>query len=120
METVKSSPINSIVFISDNLRSKPPEHVYGALVSYNETCVSVGCYPSDDGETEFFLGRADQLAAEGEIVFDGTIVTPTGSLMISTVDGEVLLEQEVPSARTRVRVWANHLKWPDQVLVGWG
>lgn len=120
MKTVASSPINSIVFISDNLRSDAPEHVYGALISYNETCVSVGCYPSDDGETEFFLGRADELATEGEIVFDGTIETPTRSLMISTVDGEVLLEQAVPSARTQVRIWANHPKWPDQVLVGWG
>jgi len=120
MESMRSSPINSIVFISADVRSKPPEHVYGALIGYNETCVSVGCYPSDDGETEFFLGRSDEFATEGEIVFDGTIETPTGSLMISTVDGEVLLEQAVPSTRTRVRVRVNHPKWPDQVIIGWG
>ena len=120
METVTSSPINSIVFISDNLRSKPPEHLYGALASYNESCVSVGCYPSDDGETEFFLGKADELVVEGEIAFDGTIETSNRNLMISTVDGEVLLEQAVPSARTRLRVWVNHPEWPNRVLVGWG
>lgn len=120
METVRSFPENSIVFISDGYGGKSPPHMYGALVSFNETCISVGCYPSDDGATEFSLGKAAELKAEGEVVFDGTIETPTRSLMISTVSGEILLSQAVLETRTRVRIWVNHPKWPDQIMIGWG
>lgn len=120
MKTKRYAPENSIVFISGNLQSKPPEHVRGNMINYNETCVSVGCHPEIDGETEIHLGRADEISAEFEVVFDGIIETPNKTLMISTVEGTILLEDTVPALVTRLRVWLSHPRWPDKVVVGWG
>jgi len=120
MKTKKYAPENSIVFISDNLQSMPPEHVWGNMINYNSTCVSVGCYPEIDGETEFQLGRAREVSTDFDPVFDGTIETPNRMLMISTVEGTILLEDTVSDLETRVRVWLSHPRWPEKVIVGWG
>ena len=120
MNSTNFAPINSIVFISDNLKSKPPEHVYGSLVSFNEFCVSVGTYPEVDGETKFGLGRANEVEDKLQLVFDGMIETPNRNLMISTVLDEVLLETGVEDTRTRTRVWVDHPRWPKNLVVGWG
>ncbi len=120
MKKTKFAPINSIVFISDSLKSEPPEHIYGSLVSYNEFCVSVGTYPEQDGETEFSLGKADEVGDALHLVFDGMIDTPGHQLMISTVWDEVLLQATVAETRTRTRVWVDHPRWPQKLAVGWG
>lgn len=120
MKRTNFAPINSIVFISDNLKSKPPEHVYRSLVSYNEFCVSVGTYPEQDGETEFSLGKADEVGGDLQLVFDGMIETPSRKLMISTVWDEVLLEDSVADVETRIRIWVDHPRWPQKLVVGWG
>lgn len=120
MKKTSFAPINSIVFISDNLKSKPPEHVVGSLISYNESCVSVGTYPEQDGETEFSLGKADEFGDALQLVFDGIIETPSRRLMIWTVWDEILLEAAVPDVETRTRVWVEHPFWPQKLVVGWG
>ncbi len=120
MKIRKYAPENSIVFVSDSLRSEPPEHVRGSMINYNDTCVSVGCYPEIHGETEFQLGPAQEVSAGFDPAFDGTIETPNRTLIISTVEDTILLEDEVPGLRTRLRVWLSHPRWPENVMVGWG
>ena len=120
MNSTNFAPINSIVFVSDNLRSKPPEHVVGGLISYNEFCVSVGTYPEQDGETEFMLGKAEKVGDALQLVFDGMIHTPHRNLMIWTVWEEVLLEEKVADVQTRLRIWADHNFLPKKLVVGWG
>jgi len=120
MNSVIFSPSNSIVFISDNLQSPAPEHRYGELISRGEFCVSVGCYPEIDGPTEFVLGKAADVVVDAQPSFDGTIETPTRSLIIATVLDEVLLAGKVIDPKTRIRVWVDHPRWPQRVVVGWG
>lgn len=120
MKTVKRAPVNSLVFVSDNLRSEPPIPVRGRIVNYNEFCISVGCYPEIDGETEIFLGRLPSVEAGFELVFDGVIQTPNKRLIVSTVDEEILLQDNVSGTETRVRILISHPKWPEKVVVGWG
>jgi hypothetical protein len=120
MKNTRFFPANSIVFISSDLEGPVPEPIMEGLVSYNSHCVCVGCYPEIDGETEFFLGKAEAPTEEFEVVFDGILKTPTKKLKIWTVDDEILLEEVVLGFETRVRVWVSHPRWPDKVVVGWG
>jgi hypothetical protein len=119
MSTV-SGPINSIVFVSDNLHTRPPVHTDSDLIHANGESVSVGCYPEIDGNTEFTLGKSKEVTPKFAPAFDGMIETPNRKLMITTVLDEILLETDVSDLNTRVRVWLNHPKWPDKVVVGWG
>jgi hypothetical protein len=120
MKKVEFSPINSIVFVSDNLHTRPPVHQDSDLVHFNNESVSVGCYPEVSGSTVFTLGKSKEVSLESEPAFDGMIETPSRKLMITTVLDEILLETDVVDVNTRVRVWLNHPKWPDKVAVGWG
>lgn len=120
MASIVSRPINSIVFVSDNLNTRPPLHTDSDLIHFNGESVSVGCYPEIDGDTEFTLGPAKEVVPNFELAFDGMIETPSRKLMITTVLDEILLETDVADLNTRVRVWLNHPKWPNKVVVGWG
>jgi hypothetical protein len=120
MKKIRFAPVNSLVFVSDNLSSPPPIPVRGSIVNYNEFCVSVGCYPEIDGETEIFLGRLPNVEAGLELAFDGVLQTPNKRLIVSTVDEEILLQDEVSGTETRVRILISHPKWPEKVVVGWG
>lgn len=120
MKTLKFAPGNSLVLISENLRSKPPEPILTGMVSYNATCVEVACLPEVDGETTFHFGKVQEVPAGLEMVFDGFLETPGGTLIVATVEEEILFEDKVPEASTRVRVWLSHPRWPDTVVIGWG
>lgn len=120
MKKTSFAPVNSIVFVSDNLRSPPPIPVRGRLVNSNEPCVSIGCYPEIDGETEIILGRIDDVGSSLQLAFDGVLETPNKTLIVSTVDDEILLQDEVDETATRVRVMVSHPRWPERVLIGWG
>lgn len=120
MKETRAAPMNSMVFVSDNVASPSPEHVYGALISPGPFCVSVGCYPDVDGETEFILGPSSEVEREDMPRFDGVLETPTRHLIIATVLNDVLLQDEVIDLKTRVRIWSDHPRWPKQIVVAWG
>lgn len=120
MDIIRFAPQNSIVFIEDSAGGEPPEHVGDDLIHYNAFCVSVGCYPEIDGETEFTLGAVTEVKPDFPLAFDGVIATPTNKLIVSTVLDEHLLEAIVPTTDTRIRIWLSHARWPDKVVIGWG
>lgn len=120
-EVTKYAPPNSIVFVSD-VDGEPPEHWDNELIHHSSSCVSVGCYPEIDGETELTLAPATEPVSgpEFELVFDGMIATPGRQVIISDIDAKRLLSTSVSGLETRIRVWVNDPKLPDKVVVGWG
>jgi hypothetical protein len=44
--------------------------------------------------------------------------TPSGRLSVQTVLGDLIAEMAVQRERTRVRLWVNHPKEPDRVIIG--
>lgn len=112
-------PVNSLLFIADPAGGEEvPEWVRGELILSTSSCISVGCYPEQDGPTEIVLGKASEVDPGGNPAFEGDLETPGGAITISTVDNEKVLEMKVTGARTHVRVWINHPRWPDKVTVG--
>lgn len=119
MSTLSFAPSNAIVFIEDAAGGEPPRHDSEALVHASTSCVSVGCCPDIDGETEFSLSSVDEPPDGLEMVFEGMIATPSGQVVVTTVLDETLLTAEVPRKSTRIRVWTDHPVWPRRVMVGW-
>lgn len=82
---------------------------------------SVGCLMWQDGETEVMMALvADFRARTAAPDFDGVIDTPSGTVMVSTVEHDVILTHAVATPRTRVRIWLNRPQEPDEVLIGLG
>jgi hypothetical protein len=118
--SIKVSPPNSLVFVSDADGGKAPYPIRGSLILSTPSCISVGCYPEQDGQTEITLGKTQEVDPGHQPAFDGSLETPNRVVAVSTVEGNTILESNVPGIRTHVRTWVNHPRWPDKVIVGWG
>lgn len=73
-----------------------------------------------DGDTEVSLGSTQEVNPEGPPIFDGLLETPTRTVNIETAEGELVLQSEVSSENTRVRIWTNAPREPDKIVVGLG
>jgi hypothetical protein len=85
-------PVNSLIFISDPADGVVPEWIPDALILSTPSCVSVGCYPEQDGPTEVILGRAQEVDPGVPPAFDGGLDTPRKVVAVSTVGGDNILQ----------------------------
>jgi hypothetical protein len=119
MQRSKSvSPPNSLLFISDENGGKPPLPRRGALIQSTPSCISVGCYPEQDGPTYVVIGDISEVDPGDLPEFVGTLETPNRTVVVSTVDGEAVLEANVLSKLTQVKIWVSDLRWPEKVILG--
>ena len=119
--SIKVAPPNSLVLISDVNRGEVPEEIdpklgFGATAS----SVAVACLPDVDGETMIKLGPAVEVDPGSRPAFEMIMSTPTRTVAVMTIEWTILLKAGVPDSSTRVRVWTNHARWPDNVLIGLG
>jgi hypothetical protein len=71
-----------------------------------------------DGETKVTLGQP--LKTDDRPAFDGFLDTPRRRVAVWIVEWRKLLEMRVPTTRTRIRIWTNRPREPDDVYVGVG
>jgi len=117
IKSIRIAPSNSLLFISDPNGGEAPDPVRGALVLSTPSCISVACLMWQDGETEVSLGSDVGVHENWIVAFDGMLETPNRSVVVSTVEGNAVLEAHVPGTRTRVRIWLNRLSEPDRVAI---
>jgi len=117
---IKIAPPNSLVFISDSNGGVPPRPVRGAWILSTPSCISVGCLTFADGETEFTLGPSEAVIGADPLRFDGELETPHRTVIVSTVEDKTILKAQVPTTKTRVRIWTNRPTHPDKVTIGLG
>ena len=117
--SVKIAPPNSLLFISDLDGGKPPYPTRGAHVLATESCISIACRPWIDGETAVTLGPSRDVDPGKTPAFDGQLETPDRTIVISTVEGKLILKEDVSETTTRVRAWLNSPSMPDEVIVGY-
>jgi len=116
--SVKISPMNSIVFISDSNGGEPPLPMRGELIWSSESCVVVGCFPEQDGPTDITVGARQDVDPGYPVAFEGVLETPNRQIVVSTVMEETVLEWPSPAERARLSVWLSHPVWPEQVILG--
>jgi hypothetical protein len=117
-QTIKVAPPNSMIFISDFDDDEPIDFTHIKTVMWNSTCIVVFCLNSSEGFTEVTLGKASEVDPGWEPAFDGDLATPKQSTMVSTSEREVLIQMPVRSTQTRIKVWINHDRGPDKIIVG--
>jgi hypothetical protein len=115
---VKIAPPNSLLFVSDPDGGNPPYPVRDAQILATESCLSIACYPSIDGETAITLGPCREVDPGDPPAFDGMLSTPNRAIVVSTVDRKTVLAENVPGTRTRIRAWVNKPSMPDRIIVG--
>jgi hypothetical protein len=120
METVSTciSPPYSLVLLLDPEKGVVPQTMAGRLVAATESCVAVGCRAEDDGSTRITMGKAVHVDPGYQPLFEGDIETPSQYLEVQSVEGTTLLRTSVQGHRTRVSIWVNDTKEPDEITVG--
>ena len=114
----KIRPINSLVIVEDSNGGEVPPWEDGKLILASRSAIFVGCYPEPDGPTEIMIGPANEIGPNLDPLFDGQLETPSTIVVVSSVDRKTFLSEKVSEARTRVRIWPNHDKWPDKIIIG--
>ena len=119
MQTSKIiKPVNSIVFISDRAGGAVPHWQKDKQILWTDSCISVACYPEQDGPTKVILGAASELDPGFQADFDGMLKTPNRVLTVQNVPHETLLAMNVAKKIVRVQIWLNSKKWADHVTIG--
>lgn len=121
--SITLAPPNSLVFIEDATGGMVPDPNRIALeagITATDSCIAVCCLCSDDGPTKITMGPAQEVDPGEHPAFDGILATPTRTVAVDTVEVDGVLVANVPALRTRIRIWTNRPKEPDNVVVGLG
>lgn len=121
--TIRTAPPNSLVLISDAQGAVVPDPnriARNAGIISTNSCVAVCCQAAMDGETEITIGPALEVDPGDDPEFDRMLMTPTRIVAVSTIEWKSLLNLEAPSSITRLRIWTNHPREPNKVIVGLG
>ncbi len=111
---------NAILFVLDptNSSAHVPPYVIGQTTASTTSCVSFATLPDVDGEvtiTLFSKHEQQRDSAVGLEVFDGHVETPGRKLAIVDSQFVRVLECDVPSKDTRIRVVVDDPKMPTAI-----
>lgn len=81
------------------------------------SCIIVACLCFMDGESELAVSGSASDAPSAVPVFDAVLDTPSRLFRVSTSESETLLRVPVRSHFTRVRVWTDHPREPQHILI---
>lgn len=113
-------PINSLVYIHDATQFDVPELRSDTSVTSTAKCVLLLTYPEVDGPTDVTFDRLPGAGPSLTLQHDALLETPSRTVVMSTVDEQILFSLPVPDAVTRVRIWLNRPFNPDAVVIGLG
>jgi hypothetical protein len=111
-------PVNSLIFISDVAGWLVPPWEKDKLILSTKSCISVGCYPEQDGPTKVMLGAAHEVDPGFQPAFAGPLDTPNHSVTVWTVTHQIILQMSVAAVMTNVSIWLNDPRWPNEVTIG--
>jgi len=111
-------PINSLIFISDLNGGDAPNPIRDVPILATPSCISVACYPEQEGATDVTLGDMQDVDPGRPANFDGNLNTPSRTIAVSTVDHKTILEKSVTKEAIHVRIWMNNPKWSDDIIIG--
>ncbi|PWR24266.1 hypothetical protein [Zavarzinia aquatilis] len=116
IKTARLAPPNSLIIIEDSFGGEIPSSLNNGLLSFTASAIAIGCKCEFDGETNIKVMESSGNIAH-PVVFDGKLKTPSKRLSIRTVLGESILEAQVPSEESTVKISANDLLEPDEIFI---
>src|SRR5262245_41414321 len=115
--TIERRVMNSLLYIRDAQIRELPRINGDSAYWVTTSCVAVSCLPDADGPTRITMGPESQVVKKWAPVFDGNLTIPSGSVVVETVLGEIILQSHVPSSTIRVRIWTNGHRDTDEVTI---
>jgi hypothetical protein len=117
-ETIQISPPNSQLFISDKSGGSVPDFVPQRAVLSTPSGITFLCFPEQEGPTQVTLSRLEEMNSGEAPAFEGELETPSRIVNICTIEWKSVLQAQVTTTRTHVKIWLSHPQWPDKVVIG--
>jgi hypothetical protein len=111
---------NALILISDINGGVAPDVMRGSLIASTPSCIAVGCMSDCNGKTEVTIGATHEVDRGDIPAFEGELVTPNRAIAVRTVLRGTISQVRVPHRMTRVQIWVNHPREPDQIIIGLG
>jgi hypothetical protein len=108
--SIVTEPPNNFVAITEDVDTAelPATFPTKSWIAATSSCIYAGCN-SADGDVTIVIGPERQLVSrELLLLHDGVLETPHGKVGVWTTEWKQILKEEVPTRRTRVRIWGNH------------
>jgi len=112
------APPNSFIVIMDPQARNAPETTGNRGIVGTEECIAVACRSAPGAATELVFGWDREVGLSKLPVFEGWLRVPSRRVTLKTVLGEELASLEVAKRRVIVRIWADHPREPDHVVIG--
>lgn len=111
--------LNSLLFIKDGRVVDLPTIDGIGSVWFTASCVAVSCLPDCDGVTEIVIGDlAEVQSGAAKLVFDRPLETPSWTVVVQTVLGTRVLQQEVRGPSTHLRIWTDGARDAAKIVIG--
>jgi hypothetical protein len=118
MTSVNVRVLNSLLYIKDASKVELPAIDGRGAYWFLPSCVALSCLPDCDGPTRITIGAASEVQVNEKLLFDRRLKTPSHRIIVESVLGRTILEQNVPNELTRVRIWRNGFRDTDKVIIG--
>jgi len=110
--------LNSLVFVHDSSLEFNPDIDGMQPVWSSRTGVAISCLPDSDGETEIIVAEADPEPGAGLVcVFEGSIETPSGALVVEVLPHIRLFSIPAPSSKIVIRIWTDGFMDTRMVMI---
>jgi hypothetical protein len=119
---IKIAVPNGLLFVRDSQVRKYPDFDDEKASFWSiSTCVMIACLVDCDGATSITIGGAPHGSQSGRHAFDQTLDTPSRTVIVEIVPGETVHEVNVPSEKTRIRIWTDgRHRCAETVVIGLG
>ena len=97
-----------------------PTHMDRRGVLSSSDCILIPALYWNDGDTHVTFGPASEIVGAKRPDFDGTLNTPNKEIILFDADEPQYAIADVPSLKTRIRVWIDHPTEPENVVIAWG
>ena len=91
----------------------------GGVLTSND-CINIPALYWNDGDTHVAIGPYSEIKEAREPDSDSVLNTPDLEfILFDAIDPQFAIVQ-VPSDKTRIRVWIDHPTEPENVVIAWG
>jgi hypothetical protein len=114
---------HGILFVNDpsDAEMSVPDYDPDSIISVNESCISIACRPSVDGDVKIsLLDTIDQAdLGYSSLVFDGYMRCAENEIALFTPEDEIV-SVSVNGHSARIRIWCETLRSPANIslLIG--
>ncbi|MBB3344740.1 hypothetical protein [Luteimonas sp. RC10] len=116
-ESVALSPQNSLILVMGHELGEIPDYFGSELVAATGSCLAIGTLAAPDGETAITFADSTEDIEGVELVYDGVLSTPNKEVAVCDVLGEKLIVMPSAASFTRIKIFANDLTEPDQIVI---